>query len=99
MLLRNIQETLCFGQGMLFYHIVVCKNFGCFVSVIRLVFVDVKENKGYESLVTKADVCVETFDVATCSKDPILRVVVATDTMGLLDQVDETCGTIGRCCN
>ena len=48
---------------------------------------------------TKADVCTETFDVATCSKDPILRVVVATDTMGLLDQVDETCGTIGRCGN
>ena len=64
-----------------------------------LVFFYVAKTKGYESLVAKAYVCVETFDVVICSKDPILRVDVATDSTGLLDQVDEACGTISRCGN
>ena len=44
-------------------------------------------------------ICVKTFDVATYFEGPILRVDVATDSTGLLDQVDEACGTISRCGN
>ena len=36
------------------------------------------KTKGYESLATKADIIVETFDVATYSKREVLRVGVAT---------------------
>ena len=61
-----------------------------------LIFVDAtKINKGYESLATKVDISVETFDVTTCSEGPILRVDIATDTFGLVNQVDKACSTTG----
>ena len=53
-----------------------CKIFAA--KMIMLVFIDILETKGYESLATKADIIVETFDVATYSKREVLRVGVAT---------------------
>ena len=35
------------------------------------------------------------FDVTTCSKGPIWRVVVTIDTTNMVNQVDEACGTTG----
>ena len=45
-----------------------------------LIFVDTTKTKGYQSLITKVDVNVETFDVTTYSEGPSVRVDVATDT-------------------
>ena len=36
-------------------------------------FVDIVETTGYESIATRADVNVETFDVVTCFEGSILR--------------------------
>ena len=70
-----------------------CKIFAA--KMIMLVFIDILETKGYESLATKVDISVEMFDVATCFEGPILRVDVATDTDCLVNEVDEACGTSG----
>ena len=58
-----------------------------------LIFVDDTETKGYESLVTMADVIVETFDVAACLEGPIWGIDVETNTYGLVNQVDKACDT------
>ena len=36
----------------------------------------------------------ETFDIATCSYGPILRVDVETQTTNIVNLVDEQCGTV-----
>ena len=43
-----------------------------------LVFSDVAESKGFESIVPKVDGSVETNDVVACLEGPILKVDVAT---------------------
>ena len=70
-----------------------CNTVSYFVSVNMLVFYDIAETKGYESLVTKADDTVETDGVIVCFEGPILIVDVATDTHNLVNQVDQSCCT------
>ena len=60
-----------------------------FVSVNMLVFSDVAESKGFDSIARMADGSVDTVDVAV----PILKVDVATDTSDLVTQVDQACCT------
>ena len=68
-----------------------CEFVSYFVSVNMLVFSDVAESKGFESIAPKADGNVETVDVATCLEGHILKVDVATDTNDLVTQVDQAC--------
>ena len=65
------------------------------MSLIILIFVDIVDIKGYESLATKANICVETFDIATYYEGPILRVDVETQTTIMVNLVDEQCGAVG----
>ena len=71
----------------------LCKTVNYFVSVNMLVFSDVAESKGFESISPKADGSVETIDVVACLEDPILKVDVATDIDDMVTQVDQVCCT------
>ena len=70
-----------------------CETVSYFVSVNMLVFSDVAESKGFDSIARMADGSVDTVDVAACLKVPILKVDVATDTSDLVTQVDAACCT------
>ena len=75
------------------FRILFCETSSYFVSVNMLVFSDVAESKGFDSIARKANGSVDTVDVAACLKGPILKVDVATDTSDLVTQVDQACST------
>ena len=66
------------------FRILFCETSSYFVSVNMLVFSDVAESKGFDSIARKANGSVDTVDVAACLKGPILKVDVATDTNDLI---------------
>ena len=61
---------LFYDAKFFMFRMLFCETICYFVSVNMLVFYDVAESKGFESIAPKVDDNVEIVDVATCLEGP-----------------------------